>query len=296
MRPFRLSDGTAALLRGRWTIAVVLAALGVFARPIQSQAEDRAQLQQRGYVNDFGNFISESDSSRIGDICRTLDEHTGDRILVVTVESTGNLLPGQFGERLRGSWIGVTEVRERTLVIVVNGQGRIGFGIGSALESILTHETLDAALHGSLAVGGNDYGPKLIYLVQHIADDIEAAAGQAGKAPSLGKPSGTLPSASPSSGGTPASNSRNVPFGGLLATLAALLAFRLGRKRVIPTIFWIVANGALVVAVIWLFRHSQDFSEDTREWMTIGVGAAVVIACLALVYAIGRSLLAARRS
>ncbi len=150
-----------------------LAALGVLAAPKTGRAEDPAQLKQRGYVNDFAGLISESDSSRIGTICRTLDEHTGDRMLVVTVQTLGNLPAGEFAERLRKSWIGVSEIRERTLVIVASAQGKMGFGIGSTLEPILTNEKFDAAVHGARATDGSYFGEKLVYLVQRFAEDLD---------------------------------------------------------------------------------------------------------------------------
>ena len=178
--------------------------------PAAGRAEDPSQLKQQGYVNDFAGFIGENESGRIGDVCRKLDEETSDRILVVTVSSTGALTPGQLGERLRNSWIGVSDVRERTLLIVVNGEGRIGFGIGSSLESILTHEKLDAALAGSRTVGGNDYGQKLLFLVQRIAEDIKTASNQSGasSAPAQAQPPASPPPASSAPSWTEGPNRR----------------------------------------------------------------------------------------
>jgi uncharacterized membrane protein YgcG len=159
--------------RRRWLGVWILAALGVAAGAKPGRAEKPSELTQQGYVNDFGNFIDEDSRAKIGGICRNFDGKTGDRLLIVTVDSTENLTPGQFAEELRKQWIGVEEIRECTMIVVVNGKGRVGFGYGSSIEAALPHEKLESIFQASIPVGGNDYGLKLAFMSQRLAEAIE---------------------------------------------------------------------------------------------------------------------------
>ncbi|HKM89864.1 MAG TPA: TPM domain-containing protein [Candidatus Acidoferrales bacterium] len=260
-------------------IAVLLAAVGVLAAPKPGRVEDPAQLKQRGYVNDFAGLISESDSSRIGDICRTLDEHTGDRLLVVTVHTTGNLPPSQFAEQLRKSWIGVSEIRERTIVIVGSGQGKMGFSIGSTLETILTDEKFDAAVRGALAAGGSYFGEKLVYLVQRIAEDLDAAGSYSG-APSRTAPAG--PAANATAPATKGSGQTHHPpewvMRYLIPLLMILLFFVLsvsGRRiqRRVVIIFGFLCSAGMLYLLNWMVAQ-LGHEIQLRVWIFLAVGVA----------------------
>lgn len=293
MTPVRRSDRSSGLSVQLGRIVLLMAVVSVFAAPGVGRAEDPSELKQQGYVNDFAGFIGDNESSRIGEVCRTLDEHTGDRVLVVTVNSTGKLTPGQFGEQLRNSWISVTDVRERTLVIVVNGQGRVGFGIGDALEGILTHEKLGAALQGSLAVGGNDYGQKLLYLVQRIAEDIEGAGGHgAGANPSPAIPSGTAPSTPAKTNRSTPSPNRILPYGALLGMMAATLAFRLGRRSWVLVFLWAVLIGGLVYGLFLRLGQMQFFSAEEQRAFGMGILLGVGLVGAGILLTLARRLFA----
>jgi len=160
--------------------ALCLAGLNA-ALPAPVRAQAPSELKQRGYVNDFGGFLSADDSTRISDVCRKTEEQTGFHLLVVTVQETGALTPGQFGEALRNSWFLLPDDRERAMLIVITGEGKIGVGIGKRVESVLTREQFEAALHDSLAIVGADYGPKLLYLVQHLSVELESAGKRVGE-------------------------------------------------------------------------------------------------------------------
>ncbi len=282
-------------LSKRGLLLCCLAVFGVLTAPRPAHAQKPPDLTQQGYVNDYGEFIGDNEKSQIGDVCRTLDERTGDRVLVVTVKSTGNLSPGQFGEQLRNSWISVADFRERTLVMVVNGEGRVGFGIGGALEGILTHEKLGAALHSSLAVGGNDYGQKLLYLVQRIAEDVEGTSVQAPAAnPVSASPSPGGPSAPANPPGRPASKNSEGRFEWQLVMFTLLLAIYLGRGRLLPTVYWTLGTGAPILGLLLVMSHPERFSETVQTWMAIAMGASVAFAILLMLYAVFRPLFTRR--
>jgi uncharacterized membrane protein YgcG len=191
------------LLRLLWLVAFL-------AAPQAARAEQPSQLQQQGYVNDFGDYISDDSRDRIGSICRELDRKTGFRLLIVTVKSTEGLTPGQFAGQLRNSWVGVTDVRERTMVFLVNGQGRFGGDIGDSIDPLLPHSKLDVFLKNSMAIGGNDYGLKLASFVEQVAKELESATPSAGSPPPPQPPAvAQAPAAGPSPSPRQASSQRH---------------------------------------------------------------------------------------
>jgi uncharacterized membrane protein YgcG len=173
MKRYEPAERTQVSSWGRRLAICLLAALGVVAGAKPGRAEKPSELKQQGYVNDFGEYFDDASTDEIGDICRKFDEKTGDRLLIVTVHSTEGMGPGEFGEALRMQWIGVDELRERTMVVVVTGEGRVGFGYGSAIEAALTTAKMDSIVHAAIGVGGSNYGKKLAFLSQQLADAIE---------------------------------------------------------------------------------------------------------------------------
>jgi len=177
--PARRYSGGSALC------GLCLAALYLIATASPVVAQAPAELKQQGYVNDFGGFLTEDERSQISAICQKVDTETGYHLLVVTTERTGTLTPGQFGEELRGAWFDSPIERERAMLVVVNGEGKIGVGIGKTVERSLTREQFESDLRGSLAVGGTAYGPKLLYLVQHLSGELASGARRGGQTSDL---------------------------------------------------------------------------------------------------------------
>jgi len=135
-------------------------------------AEDPSQLEQAGFVNDFGNFIDADSSDKISAICKELEAKTGDRLLFVTVKDTNGRSSGNFAEALLNRWIESPEQRDRSMAVVMNAQGNLGFSYGSTLEATLSYQQVEAIFRSSLDVGGRNLGEKYLYLAKHLAEAL----------------------------------------------------------------------------------------------------------------------------
>jgi len=250
--------------------------------PGAGRAEDPAELKQQGYVNDFAGVISGADSSRMRDICRTLEEHTGDRMLVVTVTSTGSIPPGEFAEQLRKSWIGEADIRERTLVIVVSGQGKMGFGTGSTLDKILTDAKFNAAVNGARAVAGSYNGPKLVYLVQQFANDLDQAGSPSPSPPMPAAPAGKeVGPVTRGSGAQPGGNanslkSRTWLFGVLIFFLVFTLSILRSRGPLFTKVGGLLIVGLAVTAFLFSWETGRDFRSMPPWLFGVLVGLILV--------------------
>ncbi len=256
------------------------------------RAEKPSELTQQGYVNDFGDFISDESRQRIGDICRKLDEKTGDRLLIVTVKSTEGLTPGHFAGQLRNSWVGVAEIRERTLVFVVNGQGRIGGDIGDSLDGVLPHSKLDSILKSSFALGGNDYGLKLAEFARQVAETLEA--GGASPAGATGTPtasrsggSSTGQTSAPGSGDfwlTPSARRGVIGVMILLILIGVYdLAHGKGFRRPLPILVFCIFV-LCINSLNRFFGKVGKLGGDSQERLAIGMVVAVGVSFLLVVY------------
>jgi len=239
-----------------------------------ARAQTPENLRQQGYVNDFARVISAADSTRISEICRTLEQHTGDRMIVVTVQSTGNIPQSQFAEQLRKSWVADAVLRERTMVIVIAVQGRMGISTGSALDKILTGPKFNSAIQSAYAVSGSEYGPKLVYLLQEFAHDFDPAG-----SPSPPPPAPDANPAGPASGHSSRTpQSRQWIYFSLFALLALVLFLvdRFAAPRVRKLLFFIL----MFLCLGWVLYGMSSLVGATGSriqfwfWMFIVVGVA----------------------
>jgi len=269
-----------------------LAALGVVAAAKPGRAEKPSELTEQGYVNDFGNFIDDQSGAEIGDICRNLDEKTGDRLLIVTVKSTEGLTPGQFAGQLRSLWVGVAEVRERTLVFVVNGQGRIGGDIGDSFDVVLPHSKLDSILKSSFALGGNNYGRKLSDFARQVAEAIEAGVATPGSAtatPAASRSPGgdTRQTSAPGSSDFWLSPSARRAVIGVMILLILIGAYDLsqgkGFRRPLPMLLFCIFV-LCINDLNRLFRRVGNLAPDAQGRLAIAMAVAVGVAILLLAY------------
>ncbi len=173
MRPVQPTHDSPRHSWTRGTLALFVAALSILTMPSAGRGENPADLKQQGYVNDFANYIDAESSDKISDICKELEEKTGDRLLFVSVHSTENLSSGKFAEELLRQWIAVPELQEHSMAVVINAHGDLGFSYGSAVEAVVPYEKVHAIIRASLGVGGANYGPKFVYLAQQLAEAIE---------------------------------------------------------------------------------------------------------------------------
>ena len=238
--------------RGRFALCATL--LGALALSSAARAQSPGELKQRGYVNDFGNFLNAEESSQIGAICQALEARSGDHLLVVTVATSGNLTPGQFGEQLRTTWFASADDRERAMIIVLNGLGKVGVGIGSTLEERLTQDQFTAALQESLAVPGDQYGPKLILLVQRVAELLGSAADRA-----------------------KAVRSGGVTLGGLIILLLASVAIVLSSANPIRKVSGVFVFTVLGTIVLTTGNNSAELLSMPTWMLVAGVGIALVV-------------------
>lgn len=91
-----------------------------------------------GYINDFANVISDDYKSKMEAVSRELEKKTGVEVVVVTVETTGDVDYNEYANKLYEKWgIGKKGVDEGVLILNVVKDRTIKIETGYGVEGIL---------------------------------------------------------------------------------------------------------------------------------------------------------------
>ena len=142
-------------------------------------AEKVAQLNPRGYVNDFAGVIDSETNARITAICTEVDQKAHAQISVVTVKTLEGLEASVFGNELYKKWgIGYKGENRGALILLATDDHKYWNEIGYGLEPILPDGKVGGfgrEMVPSLRSG--DYSGGLLRITAQIADVIATDRG-----------------------------------------------------------------------------------------------------------------------
>lgn len=154
------------------------------ALPFHVMAEVPPIPDEEGYVFDYSNVLSEKVKERLNNNSRALDEETGAQIVVLTIDTIGNMEPADFGTKVIREWgIGEQGKNNGVLIYITTGQGKgendVWISVGQGLEGALPDGKLgryiDEYMFESLEAGEFDNAFESIYRV--IYDDVSLEYG-----------------------------------------------------------------------------------------------------------------------
>ncbi len=112
-------------------LLVVIAILRLAAEPYQS-------LKPTGYVNDFAHVLDSETTTKLTDLCTTIDQKAGAQIAVVTVNTLEGMEAPDYANRLFAQWgVGHKGDDRGVLVLLAVKDRKYWVEVGYSLEPIL---------------------------------------------------------------------------------------------------------------------------------------------------------------
>ena len=161
----------------------LLIALHVFL-PFHVLAKVPPIPDEDGYVFDYSDVLSEDVINRLNNNSRALEEATGAQIVILTIDTIGNMEPAEFGTKVIREWgIGKEGLNNGVLIYTTTKQGEgkndVWISVGQGLEGALPDGKLgryiDEYMLSHLSDGDFDYAFESVYRV--IYDDVSAEYG-----------------------------------------------------------------------------------------------------------------------
>ena len=164
-------------MRRSWKSCAVLLVLVVCAGA--AIAEPIASLKPTNYVNDFAGVLSDKTKTDLNELCRQIEEKTGDQIAVVTINSTDGQDIFEYAVSLYQKWgIGKKGKDTGILILLAVKDRKYYLNVGYGLEPILPDGKVGG--FGREAVPflkANDYNGAVNLLTSRVAEVIAKDAG-----------------------------------------------------------------------------------------------------------------------
>lgn len=113
--------------------------IGLLLLPISTMAAVPPKPAYNSYVYDYANVISEDVEKKLIQAAKTLEDSTGNVVIMMTIDTIGELEPYEFGtETIRNWGIGSAKVDNGMLIFATTkqgpGQNEVWISVGEGLE------------------------------------------------------------------------------------------------------------------------------------------------------------------
>jgi len=219
-------------LRVKSLAKVCLAALLLLSLGIASKAERVAQLEPRGYVNDFAGVLDPQTTAQIEDLCTQVDQKAHAQIALVTIKTLEGVDVESFAVDLLKQWgIGAKSTDRGVLILYAIQDHRAHIEVGYGLEPILPDGKVGAFQREAVPLMRSEqYSQTLLLITSRVADVIATDAGvQLTNAP----PPAPVRSVRQPDGG--------ISFGGIIFIIIIVLVILFTPLR--GLLFWMLFSG-----------------------------------------------------